>query len=407
MPQSYPWIGSLIGGLIGLIIMMTLPLNHNYLLLNTVVFGAIIGCTCGGVLGENISGSVIGGIIGVLIGLLTGFLIESHLKVLCTIVFGGAFGGAYLLSPGLVGDRGWGVYLLFCSIIGIIMGSLVVVVGSIFYHQSVPSSDVIPLVMAFTVVGLIPILNILAGFIFGGYIGNGLGELIDSAGWINPPLFVVPLFAVIGYGISKVISISEIKKEEWIRKKEEQRLREEEEMRQIEEQRRKEQEKNEIKTLIDETEIIIETAIHDATKANDSLWLSALKLLQFDFLDFAQEFESGDFSYKKDMARILDLKEQAEVLSTSPSKFEKFEEKSTYYDILSVAPNASHEEIKKARNEKMKKLHPEVTARWAKTDKMPLEVKEFLHEMSQKINEAYEVLSDPDKRREYDKKIGI
>jgi hypothetical protein len=248
-------------------------------------------------------------------------------------------------------------------------------------------------------------LNVLIGLFYGGVLGGMIGELTDSMGLLNAPIFVVPLFAFIGYGISKAISITEIREEERIRKQEEQRLREEDEMRRREEQRRKEQEKNEIKTLIDETEIIIETAIHDATKANDSLWLSALKLLQFDFLDFAQEFESGDFSYKEDMARILDLKEQAEVLRTSPSKFEKFEEKSTYYDILSVAPNASHEEIKKARNEKMKKLHPEVTARWAKTDKMPLEVKEFLNEMSQKINEAYEVLSDPDKRREYDKTL--
>ena len=402
-PQSYPWIGSAVGGLIGLIVLIISPFNSYYLILNTVAFATIIGCVCGWILGENIDGVIVGGIVGSLIGLLIGL----HLKVLCAIVFGGAFGFAYLMIFVMVDDRGWGVYLLFCSIISIIMGSLSVVVFGIIDDQPVPPSDGFALVMAFATVGLIPILNTLMGFMFGGMIGYFVGELIDSIGWMTAPLFVVPLFAFTGYGISKVISISEIKKEEWRRKQEEQRLREEEEMRRREEQRRKEQERNEIKTLIDETEIIIETAIHDATKAKDSLWLSAIKILQIDILNFSQEFESGGISYMGAKGCILDLKEQAEVLSTPPSKFEKVEEESTYYDILGVTPYASQDEIKKARNEKVKKLHPEVTARWAKTDKVPQEVKEFLHEMSQKINEAYEVLSDPDKRREYDKTLGL
>ena len=35
----------------------------------------------------------------------------------------------------------------------------------------------------------------------------------DPTSWINAPIFVVPLFAFVGYGISKAISITEIKKE--------------------------------------------------------------------------------------------------------------------------------------------------------------------------------------------------
>lgn len=343
---------------------------------------------------------IIGGIVGGLFGL--------HLISLGCFTFGGAF----LLIYAKKHERAEDFILDFIlfAFVGFILGYLFSILSYLAEDSLItppPHGGGIAGGLAFAILGLIPIFNILLGIIFGGNTGYLLGSLIDPTSWINAPIFVVPLFAFVGYGISKAISITEIKKEEWIRKKEEQRLREEEEMRRREEQRRKEQERNEVKNLIDETKIIIETAIHDATNANDSLWLSALKLLQFDFLDFAQELESGDFSYNDDMARILDLKEQAEVLRTLPSKFEKFEEKSTYYDILSVAPNASHEEIKKARNEKVKKLHPEVTARWAKTDKMPQEVKEFLNEMSQKINEAYEVLSDPDKRREYDEKIGI
>ena len=54
IPQSYPWIGSLIGGLIGLIILMTSSFNSNYLILNTVAIGAVIGCTYGWILGEEL-----------------------------------------------------------------------------------------------------------------------------------------------------------------------------------------------------------------------------------------------------------------------------------------------------------------------------------------------------------------
>lgn len=61
-----------------------------------------------------------------------------------------------------------------------------------------------------------------------------------------------------------------------------------------------------------------------------------------------------------------------------------------YYDILGVDRNASQEEIKRKRNELSVKLHPDKEpATWA-TDLM------------KKINEAYETLSDSEKRRKYD-----
>ena len=381
-PQSNPWIGSAVGGLIGLIILIALPFNSNYLILNTVIFGAIIGCAYGWILGDS-DGVIIGGIVGSLFGL--------HLISLGVF----AFGGAYVLVMGK--ELGVGGYLTFCAFIGMIMGSIMTFLLYLTGYP-VPSSDATMTVMAFTVLGLIPYLNVLMGLVYGGFIGVGIGEFLNSTGWITPPLFVVPLFAFIGYGISKAISISEIKKEEWIRKKEEQRLREEEEIRRREEQRRKEQERNEIKNLIDETEIIIETAIHDATKANDSLWLSALKLLQFDFLDFAQEFESSDFPYKADMARILDLKEQAEVLSTPPPKEEIAEKhKPNYYEILGIKQDATQKQIKDIYRKLSLIYHPD------KGKGLGVDGEQRFRE----IKEAYETLIDPDKRREYDKKIGI
>jgi curved DNA-binding protein len=62
-----------------------------------------------------------------------------------------------------------------------------------------------------------------------------------------------------------------------------------------------------------------------------------------------------------------------------------------YYDVLGVAKNASDAEIKKAFRDLARKYHPDVAR-----DKISAENK------FKEINEANEVLSDPDKRRKYD-----
>ena len=62
-----------------------------------------------------------------------------------------------------------------------------------------------------------------------------------------------------------------------------------------------------------------------------------------------------------------------------------------YYDVLGVTRNASDEEIKKAFRKLARKYHPDVAK-----DKTTAEDK------FKELNEANEVLSDPEKRRKYD-----
>uniref|UniRef100_A0A1B6GHS9 DnaJ homolog l(2)tid, mitochondrial n=1 Tax=Cuerna arida TaxID=1464854 RepID=A0A1B6GHS9_9HEMI len=64
--------------------------------------------------------------------------------------------------------------------------------------------------------------------------------------------------------------------------------------------------------------------------------------------------------------------------------------KKDYYEILGVARNASAKDIKKSYFQLAKKYHPD-------TNKDPDAVKRF-----QEVSEAYEVLSDDGKRKEYD-----
>ena len=63
-----------------------------------------------------------------------------------------------------------------------------------------------------------------------------------------------------------------------------------------------------------------------------------------------------------------------------------------YYDILGVSEKATLEDITAAKNELAKKYHPDVNIRNGVDTT----------EQMQEILEAYNVLSDPDKRSEYD-----
>ena len=183
------------------------------------------------------------------------------------------------------------------------------------------------------------------------------------------------------------------------------RARAQEEQRQREEEQRRarlEQERKEIINLMHQTENIIQKAVHNATNTEDSLWLSALLIIQQNFNNLTHEFEDGGLSHADAKARFLDFREQADVLSTPPPKegmAEEPEKETTYYDIIGVDPNARQEEIKKAYRDKLKQYHPDIFMN------QPEWVREEAERMSKKLNEAYEELSDANKRNKYDEKM--
>jgi curved DNA-binding protein CbpA len=68
----------------------------------------------------------------------------------------------------------------------------------------------------------------------------------------------------------------------------------------------------------------------------------------------------------------------------------------TYYDLLGLHPSASVQQIRRAYRERSKLYHPDTTLLQAS-----IATAKF-HE----LNEAYGTLSSPDRRSQYDRKIG-
>jgi molecular chaperone DnaJ len=64
-----------------------------------------------------------------------------------------------------------------------------------------------------------------------------------------------------------------------------------------------------------------------------------------------------------------------------------------YYEALQVSRNASAEVLRAAYRALMEKYHP---------DRQPPTRKAWAEEMTRRLNEAYAVLSDADKKRGYD-----
>jgi DnaJ-domain-containing protein 1 len=205
-------------------------------------------------------------------------------------------------------------------------------------------------------------------------------------------LCAVALFAAITFGgawYAKIIREKPSRKEAQIRRE------------------RLEQEARQITLLLSEIEGIIQEAISQAEQGPDADWLARLLPLQGQLCTCSQGFKDGSISYVDAFAQAIRLKRQAEGLRRPSARqgVHRGVKERDYYEVLGVDPKASVEDIKKAYRAKMQVLHPDKTASWATKD-VPKEVKDFLTDAARQLNLAYEVLSNPLKRREYDQKIG-
>jgi DnaJ-class molecular chaperone len=80
--------------------------------------------------------------------------------------------------------------------------------------------------------------------------------------------------------------------------------------------------------------------------------------------------------------------------STSTCGWTEIEPQKNFYEMLEVSCNASPEVIRAAYRALMEKHHP---------DKHSEHLRASAEEMARDLNHAYAVLSDPQKRREYDR----
>lgn len=88
-------------------------------------------------------------------------------------------------------------------------------------------------------------------------------------------------------------------------------------------------------------------------------------------------------------------------LGSKAASLAKDADNRNYYEILGVSKDASKAEIKKAYSHLMQQYHPD------KVNTLGEKLKKVAEEEAKKINEAYTTLKDPDKREEYNRKMGF
>jgi Ca2+/Na+ antiporter len=107
-------------------------------------------------------------------------------------------------------------------------------------------------------------------------------------------------------------------------------------------------------------------------------------------------------SYIDARKHILELRDDIRKIGSTREKTTEKSPKETYYDILDIDCKANQDKVKKAYRDKIREYHPDRqhpdSREW---------VKEESDKRSKKINEAYEVLFDPEKRKQYNRENGL
>ena len=139
---------------------------------------------------------------------------------------------------------------------------------------------------------------------------------------------------------------------------------------------------DEVMSRIRETRTILEDALRNAVKANDPLWISALRFLGDELDDLYRRVELGTIGHQDAEERIGDLRKRVDRLREPPraagATTKPGQQKSEHvslddlarmnlgvtrnsdsYEVLGVTHTASKEEVDTAYKQKMREWHPD------------------------------------------------
>lgn len=116
--------------------------------------------------------------------------------------------------------------------------------------------------------------------------------------------------------------------------------------------------------------------------------------------DLLSLFDEGPAPGESTEVSRRQLPEEAEV-RVLVSELARELDTGTYYAFLGVMPDAIQDEIRDAFHERARLLHPD--RYWSSEDG---ELRAQVYAVYKRITEAYRVLSEPDRRRQYDAGLG-
>jgi len=142
-----------------------------------------------------------------------------------------------------------------------------------------------------------------------------------------------------------------------------------------------------------------ETILRGLTSPPDFFWKSLFLFYCLDLVDLKSEeaarpapAAAGPAAPAEEAPKPQEIREILTFKESLPSK--------NFYQVLDVARSASDEDIKKAYFQMARRFHPDRFAR-----KAAAEYKAQIDEVFDAITGAYRILSNKDKRREYDKEL--
>jgi len=164
---------------------------------------------------------------------------------------------------------------------------------------------------------------------------------------------------------------------------------------------------------IEETLKVLELAVENATK-HRSLEAKTYIGECYQELKLISMSLDQQETFSQIRARIETIRSQAQTMAAAPTFDDAGSDteagsnpsynappppRKTFYEILGVAKNAAQEEIKKVFRDLASKYHPD------KYEHLADDMKQEAARRFTEINEAYQILSNPQKRAEYDQKI--